>query len=311
MKRRDFVRSGIVTAPLFAVGIPLMSSGITFGENKSGLSEKGFVPLFDGKTLNGWHSAHRLPAPLYPGGKTPDMNGEWYLNALKSKGKWTVEDGAIIGGQDPPGSGLGGYLVSDHTYQNFELLVDAKPDWPADTGILVRAGINGAPGIQVLLDHRKSGGIGGFYGNNLAGFHALPYNFTAKYDSEGNPIGLIPENPATSNEPVTEAKRKLLAYAAPVEDFLKAWKWGDWNTFKIRCEGKYAYLTTWINGVKICELDMSTIVYPNYNKDDVAELLSKQGHIAFEVHDNDKGMGKDRWGTGAITRWKNILLKEI
>lgn len=311
MKRRDFIFDGITIAPILLSGLPLMRGENLFKENQSAPSENEFIPLFDGKTLNGWHTANRLPTPLFPGGNQPNKEGESYQNALKSKGKWTVEDNAIIGGQDPPGSGLGGYLVSDNSYYNFELNVDVKPDWPVDTGILVRAGVNGSPGIQVLLDHRKSGGIGGFYGNGLAGFHALPYNFDAKYDAEGKPIGLIPENPATTNEPVTEAKRKLLVYAAPIEDFLKTWKWADWNTFKIRCEGKLPYLTTWINGVKICELDTSIIVYPNYNKDAIADLLSQQGHISFEVHDNDPKMGKNRWWPGAVCRWKNILLKEI
>ena len=31
--------------------------------------------------------------------------------AAATTGKWTVEDGAIVGRQDPPGSGFGGYLA--------------------------------------------------------------------------------------------------------------------------------------------------------------------------------------------------------
>ncbi len=104
-----------------------------------------------------------------------DEPDSFYQRSLKSVGKWTVDDGVIIGAQDPPGSGLGGYLVSDETFDDFELLIDARPDWAVDTGVLVRTTPAGNVGYQMLIDHRKEGGIGGFYGNGLANFHAMPY----------------------------------------------------------------------------------------------------------------------------------------
>lgn len=311
MKRRDFLKQNLIAIPVIASGISRIHSGNDQKSAVKDLLKEGFVQIFDGKTLRGWHSENRLPIANYPGGPVPDRESAAYKKALTSKGLWTVEEGAIVGGQDPPGSGLGGYLVSDRAYTNFELLVDAKPDWPVDTGILIRAGSIGVPGIQILVDHRKSGGLGGFYGNGLAGYHALAYAFDAKYDKDGKATGLIPERPETTNEPLTDAKKKLLAYAAPVEEFLAAWKWADWNTFKIRCEGKYAYVTTWINGVKIYEIDTAKIVHPNYNKEEIFKHMGNRGHISFEVHDNDPLLGKDRWWPGAVCRWKYIFVKEL
>src|SRR5207253_2550994 len=81
-----------------------------------------------------------------------------------------------------------GYLVSDEAFGDFELLIDARPDWAVDTGVLVRTTPAGNVGYQILIDHRKGGGIGGFHGNGLAGFHAMPYAFTAIYDDQGRPI---------------------------------------------------------------------------------------------------------------------------
>ena len=311
MKRRDFLKQNLIAVPLIASGFNIISPDKKQKNQEKDLLADGFIKIFNGKTLDGWHSEPRLPLPRYIGGPEPDKERPNYKKAMTSKGLWSVEDGAIIGGQDPPGSGLGGYLVSDNEFGDFELVLDAKPDWPVDTGILIRAAAIGVPGIQVLVDHRKSGGLGGFYGNGLSGYHALPYAFDAKYDKDGKAIGLIPEQPGTTNEPVTDAKKKLLAYAAPVEEFLAAWKWADWNTFRIRCEGKYPYLTTWINGVKICELDTATIVYPDYDKEEIFRKLGRKGHISFEVHDNDPLLGKGRWYPGAVCRWKNIFVKEL
>jgi hypothetical protein len=111
----------------------------------------GFRPLFDGVSLKGWK---RQPRSL----------------AQPSLGQWTVEGGVITGGQDPPGSGVGSYLVTEETFADFELQIEARPDWPADTGVLVRTNAQGNVGIQVLIDHRPRGGIGGFYGNGLGAF---------------------------------------------------------------------------------------------------------------------------------------------
>jgi len=311
MKRGDFIKKTLGVAPLVITGIDLIGFGSLTPDQDTDLLKKGYSLLFDGKTLKGWHAEPRLTVPDSPGAKETYRQSERYKKASIGMAKWTVEDGAIIGAQDPPGSGLGGYLVSDETFGDFELVLDAKPDWPVDTGILVRAGLTGAPGFQILVDHRKSGGIGAFYGNGLANFHAIAYNFDAIYDAGGKPIGLKAEVPSTTNEPVTDAKRNLLAYAAPVEEFLKTWKWADWNTFKIRCEGKYPYLTTWINGVKICEMDTAKIIHPNYNNEEVAKLLGREGRISFEVHDNDPKLGKDRWYPGNVCRWKNIYIKKL
>jgi hypothetical protein len=46
--------------------------------------------------------------------------------------------------------------------REFELHLEANPDWPADTAIYLRKLPHSFHGIQVLVDHRKSGSIGGF-----------------------------------------------------------------------------------------------------------------------------------------------------
>lgn len=270
-----------------------------------------FTPIFDGKTLTGWHFVPRLPVPRAPGEPSPDTTTEKYQHAAQTCGKWTVEDGAITGRQDPPGSGYGGYLLSDGVYGDFELIFEARPDWPADTGILVRASSLGSQGFQILLDHRRSGNIGGIYGNGIGGFHGISFTLDAKYDEQGNPVGLRLEDPSTTIEPLTPDKPALLDYAAAGEQFLSIWKWKDWNEFKIRVEGASPRITVHINGMKISEMDTEDLKHPLYDAAKVRDLLGSKGHIAFEIHDNDPGMGEARWAPHAACRWRNIRIREL
>jgi hypothetical protein len=186
-----------------------------------------------------------------------------------------------------------------------------RPDWPADTGVMVRRQRDSWEGFQVLVDHRPSGGIGGFYGNGLAGFSAVPFAVDAVLDSQGRPVCLRADGPETSAEPVTPDKIARLSYAAKVEDFLAIWRWGDWNELRIRCVGgALPVITTWVNGLRIAEVDTGALQSPGYDPAAVAALLGERGHIAFEVHDHDSHFGEARWGREAACRWRNIRIRE-
>ena len=226
---------------------------------------------------------------------------------LAHKGKWEVQDGVLIGGQDGPRLkhpqkgvewGIGGWLMTDDKYGDFELTIDARPDWPVDTGIYVRTTGLGQ-GFQILLDHREDGGIGFIYGKNIGAFNTRPYGFTSRME-KGKLVGLVPK-------PVPKESLLPVNFAASAEEFLKAWKVNDWNTFKIRCVGKYPLITTWINETKICEFDAATFKAEGYDRDATLKLLGERGRIALEVHDGDEA----RWAKGAVARWKNIRLKTL
>lgn len=272
-KRREFVLGGLL--------LKACASRLT---GQSPHDEEGYRPLFDGSTLRGW-TRHAKS------------------QASPSLGKWVVADGVIVGGQDPPGTGS--YLVSDEAFDDFELVIEARPDWPADTGILVRTVPEGNIGIQVLLDHRPHGGIAGYYGNGLGGFHAYQFAFNANRDKAGRVTRLIPEAPS---EPTS---RVPLDFAAPADVLMKVWKPGDWNRFRIRSVGALPYLTTWINGERISELDTAAIKLRNFDPKAMLERIGRSGHVALEVHNSDARMGKDRWAPGAVCRWRNIYVRTL
>jgi len=278
--------------------------------------EDGYRDLFDGRSTSGWSAIPRVYGTLYPGG--PPLSEYFEANGVtppahpeEHPAAWRVDNGVLIGEQDAPGSGYGGYLRTDETFGDFDLSLEMRPDWPADTGIMLRRQRDSWEGFQVLVDHRPSGGIGGFFGNGLASFSALPFAIDAILDDTGRPIGLRPDDPASSVEPVSQAKIDRLDYAGGVADFLAAWRWDDWNEMRIRVVGgALPVITTWVNGVKIAQLNTATLESPDYDAAAVASLLGPKGHIALEVHDNDEMFGEARWGKGAACRWRSIRIRE-
>jgi hypothetical protein len=275
----------------------------------------GFESLFDGESLTGWRAIPREYGSRYPGGPHV-LNGsafpaDYQAHANAHPAKWTVEDHAIVGRQEPPGSGYGGYLITERTFGDFELRLQANPDWPADTGIMIRRRPDSWAGLQVLLDHRRSGSIGGFYGNGIGGFHAVPFALDVTRGADGAATGLRMDDPSTSVEPFTAAKRDMLSRAADIDDFLGAWRWQDWNDFRIRCVGDIPTVTVWINELLVAEIDMASLRAEDYDPAAVSALLGRRGHIALEVHDNDPLLAEERWGPDARCRWRDIRIREL
>ena len=82
-----------------------------------------WTSLFDGKTTAGWH--------VFQGGKADASNG------------WTVEDGTLVA----LGNNGAKDLVSDTSYENFELEVDWKLAPRANSGIFFNVVEEGVDGI--------------------------------------------------------------------------------------------------------------------------------------------------------------------
>jgi hypothetical protein len=174
-----------------------------------------------------------------------------------------------------------------------------------DSGIMIRTTPMGGQGYQVHLDYRLMGSIATFFGNGIGMWRARHYSFNPKMGLNRQVVGLIQE-PAAADE------IQRLAWHSTPEDFFRAWKFGDWNTMRVRCVGLYPRITTWVNGVKIAELDAATLQAENYDREAVAKLLGRRGHIAFEVHNTSPTMmfGADRWLPGHVCRFRNIQIKD-
>jgi len=91
-------------------------------------SSEEWTHLFNGKDLSGWESV--------------------------GKARWTVENGAIVGQQS---DGNSGDLFTEKSYDDFELVVTFKVEWPANSGIWFRSPEGGVGYQMDILDPKEHG----------------------------------------------------------------------------------------------------------------------------------------------------------
>jgi hypothetical protein len=103
---------------------------------------EGFRPIFDGKTLKGWHLSR--------------------TNHHGSTGNVFVENGEMVLKQRPYGQG--GLLMSDKKYHNFDLYLEVKEAWGCNSGIFLRS-TEGGSAYQIEQDQTR--GTGNLLGENM------------------------------------------------------------------------------------------------------------------------------------------------
>lgn len=241
-------------------------------------AKQGWMELFDGKSLKGWH---KNPAKIGHG----------------TGGRWAVEQGTLTGEQDPPGSGNGGILLTDRKFSDFELLIDMKPDWGVCSGLFLRGNDRGQC-IQMMVDYHDAGNVGQLYGEGTRGFNTRTFDINGKYDAQKQLTDLTTDKHKT-------ATSVGLDYSCIPQAWVKAWKVDDWNTARVLVQGEHPRITTWINGLKVCEFDGDRAQTAQYDKKFVRQTLGQSGSIAVQVH------GGTGWPKGAKCRWKNIRIRPL
>ena len=205
---------------MLAFAIALLLTAADAGEKKK---DDGFVSIFDGKSLDGWHVSAK--------------SGHSGKSGRKSGGKWAVVDGYITGTQDVPGNG--GLIITDKKYKNFEIVLEMKNDFGLDSGLFLRSTEDGKA-YQAMIDYYEGGNLMGLYGEGLnPGFHYRNFSFLGSPDKITADIKGIDKGPT--------------ALPVPPEKWADFWKDGEWNELKARIQGNPPKITTWIKGVQFME----------------------------------------------------------
>lgn len=179
--------------------------------------------------------------------------------------KYTVEEGEIVGTSVPNTSNS--FLCTDRDYGDFILEVDFKVDPKLNSGVQIRSQ-HFETVSTVEVDGKKK---------------IIP-----PFRVHGYQVEIDPSDRAWTGGIYDEARRGWLNDLKDNEAARKAFKPGEWNTFRVECKGDS--IKTWLNGVPAADL---------------RDGMTPKGFIALQVH----GVG-NRKDAGQV-RWRNIRIQEL
>jgi hypothetical protein len=176
-------------------------------------AEPAFVPIFDGKTLGGWHVSD----------KTGHGTG----------GRWVVLGGAIAGSQDKPGNG--GILVTDRAYGDFEVTLEMRNDFGPDSGLFLRSTEKGEA-YQAMIDYHAGGNLMGIYGEGIGGIGAFNFSFRATPQDiapahEPYPLPVTPDAWPSfwKHGAWNELRARIVGNPPHITTWISGTKWMEWT----------------------------------------------------------------------------------
>jgi hypothetical protein len=243
----------------------------------------GFVSLFNGKDFTGWWE-----------------NCATHTNDTQVGGVWIADSNQhYIYSREEIGNGNGDILVTNQTYDHYELIFDIWPIFGNDGGIFNRVTKTGKC-WQTTIDYITGSGVGGSYNEGLwsGGINDDPFKF-----------GASPENPTISTwtsftSTQTPAGFGCSANGCIGADFTKIWNTDGWNQMRIKFYGGIAAgdsvkMETWIRKLTTPESPWVPVYKSAQNH------VVPKGPIALQIH------GGKRWKEGTYNIYSNIKVRPL
>lgn len=232
--------------------------------------------LFDGKTLEGWHTTY-------------------FDEENSDKGFIQVNEGSILLDTTSDGKQKESWLISDKEYGDFELRfkMQSYADNRGNSGVQVRSRIdkNGSSmeGPQIDIHPPapfRNGLIYDMTKGNKRWIEPSLENAKITPEQAPSPRGFYWVHATDERKHVTGASPGQLDPPQTI-DFLNAtdeatWEAG-WNNMMIRCEG--TRITTFINETMITNFEGEGILN---NELHTKTEVGMKGHIAFQIHKGNK-----------------------
>ncbi len=146
----------------------------------------GFVPLFNGKDLSGWHGLKTMDPRKFDALNADEKAKLLADGAADMKKHWRIENGVIVN------DGQGAYLTTDKDYGDIELLIDFKIGPKGDSGVYLR----GTPQVQIwdyteptYTRFQAEKGSGGLWNNSPGAPAKTPWSRPTNRSASGTVSG--------------------------------------------------------------------------------------------------------------------------
>ena len=178
-------------------------------------------------------------------------------------------------------------LVTDKKYRNFELTLEAKPDWGCDSGIFFRAQLNPGAAYQITMDYlgTGNGSLGRLIGEGGISLAVVRARRIRPRQRPARRRQIPAAGRGAAPPPRRDAERGV-----------PAWKREDWNVIRVRVEGAAPKVTVWINGQLVTEQQDS----------------ENQRQTAWSKGPSPASARRHgTWAPGGFWRWRNIGIREL
>ncbi len=255
--------------------------------------DSGYFSLFDG-TLKGWwqscltdhSSGDRVKGAAFR------IGSDAGVPAIYSGQHST--DGTVSGVRN----GVGGILMTNKIFNNYEIVFDFWPDFGNDGGLFNRTTATGVC-FQTVLDYLGGGSVGGSWGE--AGYNSPTGRDDRPFDYNGNENNIsIGGKPAWSSWTATTAKYNPASYGCALTgcvqaDYLRLWDVNGWNQMRVQFYGGSVagagniHMNSWFRKV-------GATVWVPIIKDTTLNYPTPPGYIGFQVHQGQRFTGmKGSW----------------
>lgn len=251
---------------------------------------EGFYSLFDGKSLKGWwencNTTHSS--------QDRTLGGIWLADSTH---------GALYSQQ--ASSQAGSILMTNKSWEHYELIFDFWPTWGNDAGVFNRV-TNAGRTYQTGLDYKQGSSIGGSYGEGGYGnFNIDPYLFT-------NTFGVITVG---GGWPAFTAARNPLSFGCPATGCGPAqwhvvWDTAGWNQVRIKffgglTAGSPTRMQAWIRRLNNPPVPPPDNWVPTH--DSAMNIQAPANPIGLQIHG-----GSDYWNrSGRGTWYRNIRIRPL
>jgi hypothetical protein len=254
------------------------------------MDSEGYHSIFDGKTLKGW----------WPDCQTGHSNGSNVGAIIK------VDPNARALFTTQNGTNIGGALMTNKQFTNYELVLDIWPKMGNDGGVFNRSPANGKC-FHTTIDYIQNASLGGTWGEG--GFTQRDFRpFT--YGANDQTI-TIPGNSSgeMSNWTTITSKLNPTSYGcAPTgcvqDDYRRLWDANGWNEMKIAFYGGYGTGTGNVHMKSWFRKSGAATWVPLLQDTTLVQVVPK-GYIGLQIH------GGGRFSGPPGNWYRNIKIREL